>query len=611
MPGGVESAHPAAAAHLVILSSSHYFHNYRHTANALAVYHAAREAGVPDERIVLMLAGDHACDPRNAAPASVRHTSGGRLELNPCDARVDYRGDEVSVSSFLRVLTGRVPPGASASRRLLSDWRSDVVVYMTGHGGDGFFKFRDLEELGAAELAAALAQMQAQRRAARLLVFLDTCQAETMAELFSTSGVVGAISVAASRRGEPSLSRQVDPGLGVAVADRFTFQLHAFLTAWHAETAVGVGHASPSAPSRSPQPISLLQGASPPPLPPPPGSHSLGRLVASLSRSRIVSTVVVSQHGWGQTPGQTDTGGWQTRACTDTAPRAWLSIPGGGASILADGASVLGDWSLLLVSGSSAWVASIFGAAEWSPPTNGAVSPLASQALPTGNAAATAEPKVDDLDLWPFFSAAREDGLVIEGLDRPLTPPTPPTASAIEGLDTPSHPTPPTPSATTSPAPSASAASPRLSQSGTCSISGPVPLSASAAWAASPSDTDAKTETIDDDLNEWRRASVAALHPSLTRLSDEWSAWSGAGEGAGARGSGGAGASDGRFGWGEAGDGPIAPVSLLADLHAHAAGGWLVSSDGAAVLVGVLAAAPLIALVFGVRVWDRRGSKGG
>lgn len=541
MPGGVESARAAAGAaaagaHLVILSSSHYFHNYRHSSNALAVYHAAREAGVSDERIVLMLAGDHACDPRNAVSGGMRHTSGGRLELYPCDARVDYRGDEVNVAAFLRVLTDRLPPGAPASRRLLSDWQSDVVVYMTGHGGDGFFKFRDLEELGAAELAAALAQMQAQRRAARLLVLLDTCQAETMVQLFSAAGLSGAISVAASRRGESSLSRQVDPGLGVAVADRFTFQLHAFLTTGRAAPPLPAGYAAPP-PTSAPRP---------------PGSRTLGRLVDALSHARILSTVVVSQHGWGHRPGS-----------AIPASGAGPSILGEWASILGDGRSILGGWAWPPAPSLSAWASSIFGAEDGRPADADASQPP--QGGPAKFAAPAPEPKIEDLDLSPFFSAPREDGMVFEHLGRQ------------------SHPTPPTGRAPDCPTENADAAAPPpLYWDGACSIPGAAAVPASAAWVASVVGADSSAGTAAD-LMEWRRASVAALHMTATHGGDEWQP---------------------RVGGGVGGS-PAHPPDRMG-LRAHAADGWSASADGVAVLVGVLVAAPLLALVFGARVWDRR-----
>ena len=50
------------------------------------------------------------------------------------------------------------------SKRLLSDDRSNILVYMTGHGGDGFLKFQDSEEISSIELADAFEQMWQKQR---------------------------------------------------------------------------------------------------------------------------------------------------------------------------------------------------------------------------------------------------------------------------------------------------------------------------------------------------------------------------------------------------------------------------------------------------------------
>lgn len=59
---------------------------------------------------------------------------------------------KVTVENFLRVLTGRHPPGTPLNRQLRPGPRSRVLVYMTGHGGDEFLKFHNHEEVGGEDL---------------------------------------------------------------------------------------------------------------------------------------------------------------------------------------------------------------------------------------------------------------------------------------------------------------------------------------------------------------------------------------------------------------------------------------------------------------------------
>lgn len=53
-----------------------------------------------------MLADDAACNARNSFPGAVYASSGRKLDLYGEGIEVDYRGYEVTVESFLRLLTG-------------------------------------------------------------------------------------------------------------------------------------------------------------------------------------------------------------------------------------------------------------------------------------------------------------------------------------------------------------------------------------------------------------------------------------------------------------------------------------------------------------------------
>ena len=59
------------------------------------------------------------------------------------------------------------------SKRLLTDDRSNIFVYMTGHGGNEFLKFQDNEEISAFDIADAFEQMwQKKRCSSRYLLYL-------------------------------------------------------------------------------------------------------------------------------------------------------------------------------------------------------------------------------------------------------------------------------------------------------------------------------------------------------------------------------------------------------------------------------------------------------
>lgn len=87
---------------------------------------------------------------------------------------------------------GRVSPDTPRSKRLLSDDRSNILVYMTGHGGDEFLKFQDAEEISAYDLADSFKQMSEKKRYNEILFMIDTCQANTMYSKINSTNILAA-----------------------------------------------------------------------------------------------------------------------------------------------------------------------------------------------------------------------------------------------------------------------------------------------------------------------------------------------------------------------------------------------------------------------------------
>lgn len=209
----------------VLVCTSRFWFNYRHMANTLSLYRTVKRLGIPDERIILMLADDMACNSRNKYPAQVFNNENHMLNLYGDNVEVDYRGYEVTTENFFRVLMGRHETAVPRSKRLLSDEGSHILLYMTGHGGDEFLKFQDSEELQSHDLADAVKQMKEKRRFKELLIMVDTCQAAT---LFSQLHSPGVLAIGSSKKGENSYSHHLDSDVGVSVVDRFTYYTLAF-----------------------------------------------------------------------------------------------------------------------------------------------------------------------------------------------------------------------------------------------------------------------------------------------------------------------------------------------------------------------------------------------
>ncbi|KAH9478775.1 glycosylphosphatidylinositol anchor biosynthesis [Psilocybe cubensis] len=217
------SSNPSGSTHTnnwaVLVCSSRYWFNYRHMANALGMYRTVKRLGIPDSNIILMLADDASCNSRNKFPGSVYANPGRQLDLYGDNIEVDYHGYEVTVENFIRVLTGRMDASVPRSKRLLSDERSNIFVYMTGHGGNEFLKFQDNEEISAFDVADAFEQMYQKKRYNEIFFMIDTCQANTMYSKLYSPNILAAGS---SQLGENSYSHANDNDIGVAVIDAFT-----------------------------------------------------------------------------------------------------------------------------------------------------------------------------------------------------------------------------------------------------------------------------------------------------------------------------------------------------------------------------------------------------
>ncbi|KAF8492115.1 peptidase C13 family-domain-containing protein [Gautieria morchelliformis] len=210
----------------VLVCASRYWFNYRHMANALGMYRTVKRLGIPDSNIILMLADDAACNARNMFPGSVYANTGRQLDLYGDNIEVDYRGYEVTVENFLRVLTGRVPLTQPRSKRLLTDDRSNVFVYLTGHGGNEFLKFQDNEEISAFDIADAFEQMWQKKRYKELFFMVDTCQANTLYSKFYSPNI---LATGSSEIDENSYSHEADFDIGVAVIDSYTHYVLQYL----------------------------------------------------------------------------------------------------------------------------------------------------------------------------------------------------------------------------------------------------------------------------------------------------------------------------------------------------------------------------------------------
>ena len=215
----------------VLVSASKYYFNYRHYGNILNVYELLKEQGFDDDHIIILDTSLTACDKRNPRMGEIRtffdssSTSSSSHRNVNTNVIADYKGDEASVESFLRLLSGKYLQSTINSKKLLSSHRSNVLIYLSGHGDIGIFKFRDKEVLTSSQLSSAIVEMKSQKRFNNLLLVADTCKAATLLSPNSMPPFVKNVSfISSSLENEYSYPYVHSTDIGAHIIDKFSLK---------------------------------------------------------------------------------------------------------------------------------------------------------------------------------------------------------------------------------------------------------------------------------------------------------------------------------------------------------------------------------------------------
>lgn len=205
----------------VIIATSAGWEDYRHQADALAVYDMLRGNGFGDDRIVLFSVDDVPNSMNNPRRGDVHHTVGGKNLRK--GAVVDYAGSDVTVTNLERVMLG--DRAAAAPTVLDTDGRSNVLLFIVDHGEPGSVVFeKDARDraLSAERLAGIVERMHARKRYRQMLIVTEVCYGESMALDIASPGVV---CLTGAARNERSFAANYDAEIGAWLADDFTYQV--------------------------------------------------------------------------------------------------------------------------------------------------------------------------------------------------------------------------------------------------------------------------------------------------------------------------------------------------------------------------------------------------
>lgn len=194
----------------ILLNGSCNFYNYRHTANIMVLSHILMNNGFT-EREIVVLSGENAMrDPRNIDPGRVYLSETSSISAPAISV------EEATVQGFLNAVN------CNHDKLVNCDKSSNVLIYMCGHGNEGFLKVQYRDAILTNDLSRSIRKLS--KRVNKVLLMVDTCRAESFISKNRFPNNVFALST--SLISEPSVSSFLCSTLGVHCIDNFPYYLH-------------------------------------------------------------------------------------------------------------------------------------------------------------------------------------------------------------------------------------------------------------------------------------------------------------------------------------------------------------------------------------------------
>lgn len=194
----------------ILFNGSCNFCNYRHDSNVRVLSHVLLKNGFSKDEIVLFSGENSIDDDRNIDKGYVHLSSTLKIPV----PRIEVQ--ESTVQDFLNAI--------NCNHKKLVDCNknSNVLVYMCGHGNEGFLKVQYREAILSYDLNSAI--MKLADRVGKVLLIVDTCRSASF--LPKSRFPKNVFVVATSLVSEPSISSFSNSQLGVHCIDNFPYYLH-------------------------------------------------------------------------------------------------------------------------------------------------------------------------------------------------------------------------------------------------------------------------------------------------------------------------------------------------------------------------------------------------
>lgn len=196
----------------VVIGASDNWANYRHQADALAMYQLLKRHGYDDAHIILIIADNIAYDSHNIYPGVVKVRPDGENVYD--GAVIDYRLEDVSVNDLKAVMTGQ--KSERYPQVIAPDSNDNVVVFWCGHGAKNSLMWGSDDVVYGYQIASIIEAMEYRK----MLWSMDACYSGTIGE--ACTGIPGLLVITSANAYEPSKADIKDPEMGIWLSNGFT-----------------------------------------------------------------------------------------------------------------------------------------------------------------------------------------------------------------------------------------------------------------------------------------------------------------------------------------------------------------------------------------------------
>lgn len=199
----------------VVVAASTGWENYRHQADALAMYQLLKRHGYDDDHIIVIMEDDIAQNPKNPRKGEVRVEIGGENLYH--DVKIDYKLSDLTYEDLIDIVSGKKSDKTPVV--LPSDAQDNVLFFWSGHGNNGTLYMNE-SKFPAAGVKRMLNTMNTEQKYRKLFFVIEACYSGSVAEW--CEGIPGVLFLTAANNSETSKADIIDKDMRTYLSNGFT-----------------------------------------------------------------------------------------------------------------------------------------------------------------------------------------------------------------------------------------------------------------------------------------------------------------------------------------------------------------------------------------------------